>query len=175
MSKTLLVSHGSVTHELGKECTICRKIKKEYESFMTKQQNINDELVKKINTLKEPKPKVRKMNFNKMFKLNGDGTIKTLKLFEINGVRINPGVDFGFELRFGGINLSDYIDQDFQVEEKDGVLKIIGIYLINKEEINKLKEPKPQRQITRRQIYVGLIILQVIILSVGMLIVYNYL
>lgn len=70
----------------------------------------------------------RRLNFFQIFRINPDGTIEPIRVVRIGGVQVGPGVRFGRNIYFGGIDLSQYIGRDFQVEERDGILIIIGIY-----------------------------------------------
>jgi len=70
----------------------------------------------------------KKINFYSIFRLNKDGSIEPIRRVRIGGVQVGPGVRFVGSVRFGKINLFDYIGSDFAVEEKDGLLIIVGIY-----------------------------------------------
>ena len=70
----------------------------------------------------------KRVNFFYLFKQNSDGSIEPLKIVRIGGVQMGPGVRFGNGVFFGNINLFEYIGKDFEVEEKDGIVIILGIY-----------------------------------------------
>ena len=70
----------------------------------------------------------KRLNFYRIFRINSDGSIEPIRVVRIGGVQFGPGVRFGKGVSFGGIDLAQYIGRDFQVEEQDGILVIIGIY-----------------------------------------------
>ncbi len=41
---------------------------------------------------------------------------------------MSPGVSFGNGVSFGGIDLSQYINKDFDIEIQNGVYIIIGVF-----------------------------------------------
>ena len=69
-----------------------------------------------------------KLNFHSIFRLHNDGSIEPLRVIRIGGVQIGPGVRFGRGVSFGGIDIFNFIGRDFQVEEQQGVIILIGIY-----------------------------------------------
>lgn len=69
-----------------------------------------------------------RINFYQIFKVNPDGSIEPIRVVRIGGVQMGPGVRFGRGVSFGGLDLSQYIGRDFQVEEQSGILIIVGIY-----------------------------------------------
>lgn len=69
-----------------------------------------------------------RLNFYQIFHVNSDGSIEPLRMLRIGSVQIAPGVRFGKGVSLSGIDLTQYIGRDFQVEEKDGILIITGIY-----------------------------------------------
>lgn len=69
-----------------------------------------------------------RLNFYQIFRINDDGSIEPLRIVRIGGVQFGPGVRFGGGVSFGGINLAQYVGRDFQVEDQNGILIIIGIY-----------------------------------------------
>jgi hypothetical protein len=70
----------------------------------------------------------QRMNFYQIFRINVDGSIEPIRIVRIGGVQFGPGVRFGSGVSFGGVDLSQYIGRDFQVEEQNGILIIVGIY-----------------------------------------------
>lgn len=68
-----------------------------------------------------------RMKFNELFS-NTNGTVTPKVNVHINGVTMSPGVSFGSGVSFGGIDLSQYIGKDFDVELQNGVYIIKGIY-----------------------------------------------
>lgn len=69
-----------------------------------------------------------RLNFYRIFQINPDGSIEPLRIVRIGGVQFGPGVRFGRGVSFGGVDLTQYVGKDFQVEDQNGILIIIGIY-----------------------------------------------
>ncbi|MEK9165981.1 MAG: hypothetical protein AAB525_03970 [Patescibacteria group bacterium] len=69
-----------------------------------------------------------RLNFYQIFRINNDESIEPLRIVRIGGIQFGPGVRFGSGVFFGGIDLTQYVGRDFQVEEQSGILIIIGIY-----------------------------------------------
>lgn len=69
-----------------------------------------------------------RLNFYQIFRINTDGSIEPLRIVRIGGVQFGPGVRFGRGVSFGGVDLAQYVGRDFQVEDQNGILIIIGIY-----------------------------------------------
>ena len=69
-----------------------------------------------------------RINFYQIFRVNSDGSIEPIRVVRIGGVQMGPGVRFGGGVSFGGLDLSQYIGRDFQAEEQNGILIILGIY-----------------------------------------------
>ena len=59
-----------------------------------------------------------RVNFHQIFKLNSDGSIEPIRRIKIGGVEFGPGVRFTRGISFGGIDLSQYIGRDFEVQEE---------------------------------------------------------
>ncbi len=70
----------------------------------------------------------KKVNFYSLFRTHDDGSIEPVCTVRIGGVQVGPGVRFSGSVRFGNINLFDYIGHDFSVEEQNGISIIVGIY-----------------------------------------------
>ncbi|MFH1546500.1 MAG: hypothetical protein ABIE14_03935 [Patescibacteria group bacterium] len=71
-----------------------------------------------------------KKNFNELFIIEG-GKITPTRRVRIGGVEFGSGVSFDSGVSFAGINLSQFTNNDFEVEERDGVWVIKGIYGVN--------------------------------------------
>ena len=69
-----------------------------------------------------------RLNFYQIFRINTNSSIEPIRTVRIGGMQFGPGVRFGGGVSFGGIDLSQHIGRDFQVEEQNGILIIIGIY-----------------------------------------------
>jgi hypothetical protein len=59
---------------------------------------------------------------------NNNGVVTPKVNVNINGVTMSPGVSFGGGVLFGGVELTQYIGKDFDVELQNGVYVIKGIY-----------------------------------------------
>jgi len=71
----------------------------------------------------------QRVNFFNLFKINQDGSIEPLRLIRIGGIQFGPGVRFGKGVLFAGIDLSQYIGRDFQVQiDQSEIVTIMGIY-----------------------------------------------
>jgi len=70
----------------------------------------------------------KRINFYQIFKINTDRSIEPIRTVRIGGVQLSPGVRFGGGVSFGGVDLSQYVGKDFLIEEKDGILIIVGIF-----------------------------------------------
>ena len=70
----------------------------------------------------------QRLNFHQIFRINSDGSIEPIRIVRIGGVQFGPGVRFGRGVSFGGVDLSQYVGRDFNVEEQNGILIIVGIF-----------------------------------------------
>ena len=70
----------------------------------------------------------QRMNFYSLFRLNPDGSIEPLRLIRMGGVQFGPGVRFGRGVMFSGVDLTQFIGRDFEVEMQDNLVIIVGIY-----------------------------------------------
>ncbi len=68
-----------------------------------------------------------RINFNQLFEIK-NGMISPKFQVQINGTTMSPGVSFGNGVSFGGIDLSQYINMDFDIEIQNGVYIIIGVF-----------------------------------------------
>ncbi len=68
-----------------------------------------------------------RMRFDELFN-NSNGVVTPKVTVQINGVTMSPGVSFGGGVLFGGVDLTQYIGKDFDVELQSGVYVIKGIY-----------------------------------------------
>ena len=69
-----------------------------------------------------------RMSFDELFRRNADGTISPRISVHFNGVTMVPGAEFGGDVRWGGVDLTQFADKDLDVEIQDGVHAIKGIY-----------------------------------------------
>lgn len=66
--------------------------------------------------------------FYDIFFYHPDGSLEPIHQIQIGGVQFGPGVRFGKGVAFSGIDLSNYLGKDFEVEIEGGVWKLIGVY-----------------------------------------------
>jgi len=69
-----------------------------------------------------------KKGFYEIFHHHPDGSIEPKQPVRIGGVQFGPGVRFGKGIAFSGIDLTKYVGKDFEIEETNGVLKLVGVY-----------------------------------------------
>ena len=70
-----------------------------------------------------------RMAFDSIFIRNiEDGTLEPRQIVRIGGVTMGPGVKFSKGVSFGGIDLTQFIGQAFEVQIDNGVFVITGIY-----------------------------------------------
>jgi hypothetical protein len=68
------------------------------------------------------------MSFDELFRRNADGTISPRIPVHINGVTMVPGGEIGGGVNLGGVDLTQFVDMDLDVEIQEGVHAIRGIY-----------------------------------------------
>ena len=69
-----------------------------------------------------------RVRFNEIFQENEQGMITPKQRIRVGGISFGPGVSFGAGVAFGGVNFHEYKGHDLEVEERDGVVVIKGIY-----------------------------------------------
>ncbi len=69
-----------------------------------------------------------RVKFWDLFQVNPDGSLEPKKQISIGGVTLQPGVKFTRGVSFSGFDLFQYYGADLEVEKKDGVSVITGIY-----------------------------------------------
>lgn len=66
--------------------------------------------------------------FDRIFRINPDGSLSPKMVVKVNSITIGPGVSFGHGVSFGGVDLTMYRNFDIAAEEEDSVLVIKGFY-----------------------------------------------
>lgn len=66
--------------------------------------------------------------FSSIFRREPNGSIEPVQQVRIGGVLLSPGVILAPGQIIAGLDLSQYSDREFQIDVKDGVLTITGIY-----------------------------------------------
>lgn len=69
-----------------------------------------------------------RLQFSYLFRQNENGTLTPIRPVNINGIVFGPGVAFGQGVVFGGVNLFDYVQNDVEADEINGVWIIRGFY-----------------------------------------------
>lgn len=68
-----------------------------------------------------------RVNFNQLFEIQ-NGMISPKVQVHINGTTMSPGISFGGGVAFGGIDLSQFVGMDFDVEIQNGIYIIKGVF-----------------------------------------------
>lgn len=68
-----------------------------------------------------------RVNFNDIFTVQ-NGVISPKVQIHINGVTMGPGISFGSGVAFGGVDLTQLVGKDLEVEVQNGVYTIKGVY-----------------------------------------------
>ncbi|MFK2295088.1 hypothetical protein ACIXMS_09670 [Bacteroides fragilis] len=66
-------------------------------------------------------------SFNELFTVQ-NGTISPKVSIFINGITMTPGVSFSGGVSFGGVDLSQFVGKDLEVENHNGIYEIKGFY-----------------------------------------------
>ena len=69
-----------------------------------------------------------KVNFDTIFIKLPEGRIEPRQRIRVGGVTFGPGVSFSKGVILGGVDFTQFIDRDFEVETDKDVLVIKGIY-----------------------------------------------
>ncbi len=73
-----------------------------------------------------------RINFNQIFNRNLEtGAITPRARVRVGGVTFGPGVTFGSGVSFGGVDLSRFVNNDFEVDIEGDLFIIKGIYTDN--------------------------------------------
>ena len=71
--------------------------------------------------------------FDEIFKTNRDGTLSPKYLLSVDDIKLGPGVSFGREASFGGVDFFSLKGVDMEVEKsKNDVLIVRGFYIDEK-------------------------------------------
>ncbi|MAG11839.1 MAG: hypothetical protein CMI52_03460 [Parcubacteria group bacterium] len=70
-----------------------------------------------------------RINFNQIFKSSSEpGKFSPRSRVRVGGVTLNSGVSFGKGIAFGGIDLAQFVENDFEVDIQGDLFIIKGIY-----------------------------------------------
>lgn len=70
----------------------------------------------------------QRIPFEQLFQRQPDGSLTPLKIININGVIIGPGVFFTQGANFGGVDIFNFIGRDVAVTIQNNVYVILGFY-----------------------------------------------
>lgn len=66
--------------------------------------------------------------FNNVFIQHPNGTLEPRQRIRVGGIEFGPGVKFSRGVSFGGIDFTQFVGRDLEVETNNDVLVIKGIY-----------------------------------------------
>jgi len=69
-----------------------------------------------------------RVQFNTIFTQYPDGSLEPKQRIRVSGVEFGPGVRFNRGVSFGGIDFTQFIDHDLEIETDGEVSVIKGIY-----------------------------------------------
>ncbi len=69
-----------------------------------------------------------RVSFSTVFIQHRNGTLEPRQRIRVGGVEFGPGVRFSKGVAFGGVDFTQFVGQDLEVETKEEVLIIKGIY-----------------------------------------------
>jgi len=69
-----------------------------------------------------------RVNFNSIFTQHPDGSLEPQQRIRVGGVEFSPGVRFTRGVAFSGVDFTQFIGRDFEVETDGDVIIIKGIY-----------------------------------------------
>lgn len=72
-----------------------------------------------------------RVSFWQVFRVRPNGAIEPIRVVKIGGVQLSPGVTFGKGVTFGGVDISQFVGNDLEAEERDGILVVTAIYPTN--------------------------------------------
>lgn len=66
--------------------------------------------------------------FEKVFTFNPNGSISPIRAIRLGGVSLGPTVSFSRGAFFSGLDIFNFLNNDIEAEEKEGILIIKGFY-----------------------------------------------
>lgn len=69
-----------------------------------------------------------RIKFDAIFHKYQDGSLEPKLKIRVGGIVITPGVKFSKGVAFGGIDFTNFIDHDLEVETDEDIIIIKGIY-----------------------------------------------
>lgn len=70
-----------------------------------------------------------RVTFDEVFQQNPNGSYSPRSTVKIGGVTMNPGVSFTPGVSFSGVDITQYVGRDLEVEKhSDGTIEVKGAY-----------------------------------------------
>lgn len=69
-----------------------------------------------------------RVTFNSVFTESPDGRLRPNQRIRVGGIEMGPGVSFSKGVAFGGVDFTQFVGHDLEVETDGPVLVIKGIY-----------------------------------------------
>lgn len=69
-----------------------------------------------------------KVTFDSLFLRNSDGSFSPRQIIRVGGVTMSPAVRFGTGISFGGIDFTQYIGRNFEIQIDNATMVVTGIY-----------------------------------------------
>lgn len=69
-----------------------------------------------------------RITFNTVFIQHSDGSLEPRQRIRVGGIEFGPGVRFSRGVSFGGIDFTQFIGHDLEIETGGEILIIKGIY-----------------------------------------------
>ena len=69
-----------------------------------------------------------RLNFDTIFTKHEDGSLEPKQRIRIGGVTLGPGAKFNKGASFSGVDFTQFVGRDFEVETDGDILVIKGIY-----------------------------------------------
>ena len=69
-----------------------------------------------------------RLTFDTVFLRNTDGSFSPRQIIRVGGVTLGPSVRFSPGVAFAGIDFTQYVNRDLEVQIDNGIMVITGIY-----------------------------------------------
>lgn len=69
-----------------------------------------------------------RLKFWELFQVNPDGTLQPIRRVSVGGFTLEPGQKIQRGITFSGFDLFEYTGRDLEVEDKDGLEVVTGVY-----------------------------------------------
>ncbi len=71
---------------------------------------------------------IEKVEFNRVFRENPNGSLTPVRKIHINGMAFDSGVSSWAGNSFGGVDFMKHKDKDLAIEDRGSYVEIMGIY-----------------------------------------------